>query len=525
VERVAITLKTTKSFYFLAGLSAFLLVFAQIAFAGTSDNVTGFAWIDNDGGGWVSFNATNCSPGCNAATCATSGATGCPASGTFANYGVNIGTGGKITGQAWSENLGWISFDPSVNGTCPDGTGCQASVDASGKVTGWARAIAGCQGNGVNGTGNYWDGSKCTSTQAGDATGGWDGWIKLAGTTIDGHAYGWTVDPSGYFHGYAFGSTNSGVAAEGVMGWISANCLEGHSNGTTLSSVCSTSDYKVRTTYSFGPVAKIGCGGICLGGECDSNPEWQAYQPIGCTACAFSVNSVDGTNLSTGNINCTYWKLTDTTSGAVAWQSNLASSTFPVGVQPGHYSLSLTLSDQPYNSVTNPYCAASNTSQASHLIWIKGEAQAKFKCSFDDPAAMAAMVPPQLPNWQDCTSPNNAFSKKVVKGETIYVKDSGSQYSEGSSAINSWNWNFTVDGASTNAVTNSISGWTSFTTGVNNAINLKVIDKYAGTGGNRSGCASTSFTAKKVFKWEEVSPVSMVWQYLTAAISKAFTSK
>ena len=270
------------------------------------------------------------------------------------------------------------------------------------------------------------------------------------------------------------------------------------------------------------------CGGSsCPGGYCDNfnaGTQWVMYQAVGCSACAYDVDS----SLSTG-ANCTYWSLVDG-GGNLVFHSNLSNFAFPPSVQPGSYTLQLKVSDQAYNSATNPTCAVGNTDTDSRPFLVKAEAQAKFKCSFDDPAALAAMIPPQTPNWQDCTSPNNAFSKKVVKGEKIYVTDNGSQYSGDASKINSWNWTFTVDGGAplgsvTNAVTNNSSDWTSFTTGASNVINLKVIDDCAGTGGNRSGCASTSIAASKVFKWQEVSPVSMVWQYLTATVSKMFTAQ
>ena len=78
-------------------------------------------------------------------------------------------TAGTLGGYAWSSNIGWISFNPAVNSNCPlqaeDGGNCAARVDlATGKVQGWARALAGCQND-------IWSGSTCTASSSGDANG------------------------------------------------------------------------------------------------------------------------------------------------------------------------------------------------------------------------------------------------------------------------------------------------------------------------------------------------------------------
>ena len=512
-ERAAITLKTTISIYCLAGLSAFLLVFAQSALA--LGNVGGFAWSaansvtvgDGQAVGWISFNKDTIDH-----------VAGDSASSY--DYGVSIASDGTMSGYAWAgadkvngnnEGIGWISFNSAdvqgcgASGSPCAGAACTAKVSktlSSGRynVSGWARVISVCP----------WNGTNCTGGGADSNSGGWDGCIYLGSTPKNPD--GVYVDPSGDFHGFAY--------SDMVLGYISFNCAD--CNGTNCTACTAANTYKVHTLPS-APTAKMECGGSsCPGGYCDNinaGTQWIMYKPIGCPACAYSVDS----SLSTG-ANCTYWSLTNTATGALAFQSNLSGFTFPTSVQPGNYTLRLTVSDQAYDPTANPTCAAGNTDTDSRPFWIKGEAQAKFKCSFDNPDPLVNPDPSKV-IWQDCTTPNNAFSKKVVKGETIYVTDNGSQFSEGASAINSWNWTFTVDGTPTNAATNSFSDWTSFTTGAINAINLKVIDNYAGTGGNRSGCASTSITASKVFKWQEVSPVGMIWQYLTATVSKMFTTK
>jgi len=146
------------------------------ALAGAGQNVSGYAWSSNIG--WISFNCTNDN------SCGTS------------DYGVNIDNGGNFSGYAWSPSVGLISFN--VSSGCPE-AGCvtQPKFDKStGVVTGWARA---CEGT-VNGD--------CTGASRSD---GWDGWIKLSGTTPDGNAYGPLLTDQ-TFVGYSWGSD--------VIGWL-----------------------------------------------------------------------------------------------------------------------------------------------------------------------------------------------------------------------------------------------------------------------------------------------------------------
>ncbi len=145
--------------------------------AGTGENLSGFAWGENTG--WISFNSTS--------------------DGSAVSYGVNVDTStqgaggiGLFSGYAWSENIGWISFKQSdITGICPSGA-TVARVDwSTRKVSGWARALAG------------------------DATSGWDGCIKFSN---NGNA--WTG--SGAYDGVAFSANNLVGHAWGsdVIGWI-----------------------------------------------------------------------------------------------------------------------------------------------------------------------------------------------------------------------------------------------------------------------------------------------------------------
>ena len=155
--------------------------------AGTNENVSGYAWSENIG--WISFNSTN--------------------DGSAVSYGVNLDTTnktsggiGNFSGNAWSENIGWISFNRLDTGTPPfapfsGATGPIAQVDwATGKVTGWARALSGV-----------------------GSVGGWDGWIKLSDDTVGGWSGNGVRISGNRFAGYAWGGGDTATGA-GVVGWI-----------------------------------------------------------------------------------------------------------------------------------------------------------------------------------------------------------------------------------------------------------------------------------------------------------------
>lgn len=144
--------------------------------AGAGDNVSGFAWSENIG--WISFNNTS--------------------GGGATNYGVSVDLqNGKLSGYAWSEHIGWITFNeadagaPPSDDPCPDQS-CIAKANPPGKfgeddvyINGWARALS--------------------------YGGGWDGWIRFDHGE-DNEAY---IDEDGDAHGWAWGSD--------VVGWINLN--------------------------------------------------------------------------------------------------------------------------------------------------------------------------------------------------------------------------------------------------------------------------------------------------------------
>lgn len=146
-------------------------------------NLTGWAWSEYIG--WISFAD--------------------PSGGTGIDYGVDIDIEtGKLSGQAWSENIGWISFDEADLGGCPKAP-CEALVaTTTGKVTGWARACLGTYTSS-----NEISGTCATSASRAD---GWDGWISLSKQANETIEYGVTVSGCNY-SGWAWGGD--------VIGWIS----------------------------------------------------------------------------------------------------------------------------------------------------------------------------------------------------------------------------------------------------------------------------------------------------------------
>jgi len=126
-----------------------------------SHNISGWAWSENIG--WVSFSCENCDSDNNGYV--DSGACGGDNSSTFSiDYGVDMDiNSGVLSGYAWSENIGWVSFNYSETGAPPgspdySSSGYIARTSTSTfEASGWARALA------------------ASSTYSG----GWKGWIKL----------------------------------------------------------------------------------------------------------------------------------------------------------------------------------------------------------------------------------------------------------------------------------------------------------------------------------------------------------
>jgi hypothetical protein len=85
---------------------------------------------------------------------------------------------GDFSGYAWSDNIGWVSFNRADTGNPPaapnnSGSGPIAKYDLStGNITGWMRVLSVC------------DSVPCATSGAGSNSGGWDGWIRFCDSTM-----------------------------------------------------------------------------------------------------------------------------------------------------------------------------------------------------------------------------------------------------------------------------------------------------------------------------------------------------
>ncbi|MDD3607655.1 MAG: hypothetical protein PHQ20_02570 [Candidatus Moranbacteria bacterium] len=171
-------------------LISFFLGTAIKTKAGTEHNLVGWLWGGSEdansgtttGVGWVSINNID--------------QTGNPVNGSV-NYGVNIPqVDGNLSGYAWSENLGWISFNEADLAGCPDGAACTARRIGN-NLAGWARVLS------------------IKEAYSSGNSGGWQGFIDLSNISINGDAlsgYGWNGETAGVGSNYANG-----------LGWIDFN--------------------------------------------------------------------------------------------------------------------------------------------------------------------------------------------------------------------------------------------------------------------------------------------------------------
>lgn len=208
-------------------LALFLLVFAAASIvkvqAGTEHSVTGWLWGGGAGSsdgtntnvGWISMNNTN-----------QSGAT---------NYGVNIPAGnGDVTGYAWSEYIGWVSFNSGDLAGC---TGASGARREGHFLKGWARIIS-------------------IRDAAGNA-GGWLGCIKLSSESGDPITYGVDIDKmlgvSSGSHTYAW-SDELGWIDFGQAKYTETSTLNVKPNPLTLQSGNNPGALFATLTNSSGPV-------------------------------------------------------------------------------------------------------------------------------------------------------------------------------------------------------------------------------------------------------------------------------
>ena len=144
----------------------------------------------------------------------------------------NIDTNNDGSQFAWSENGGWIDFEPSL------GPGVTVSALALtgyawGENLGWISLS--CDGTGTCGQESYGVTNDSTGGLAGYAWGENTGWISFscANTASCGTVdYGVTISTAGEFSGYAWSEN---------IGWISFSCEN--------TSSCGSENYRVTTNW------------------------------------------------------------------------------------------------------------------------------------------------------------------------------------------------------------------------------------------------------------------------------------
>ncbi len=172
----------------------FYIAVPTVASASVGDNIFGNAWSNNIG--WVSFN--NCeNPGLSS-TCGTIG------------YGVKTTAQGVVSGYAWNDNVGWISFNPADWGSCPPSGSCTSvSSYTNNWSSGWARVLS--------------------MKIAGTNNGGADGWIHLSNSSP---AYGASIGSTNVASSLGNLFSGSGTIIHSttgywwgskVVGWIDLN--------------------------------------------------------------------------------------------------------------------------------------------------------------------------------------------------------------------------------------------------------------------------------------------------------------
>jgi len=119
MNKTKLTISIILSLVFIFGFLAF-----KGSKAASSANVSGWAWSENIG--WISFNSKNCDidddgvyEGVNEGGGSTLVPTDCPVSGTAHAYGMKINPAGDISDYVWSENIGLIAFKRTDAGTPP----------------------------------------------------------------------------------------------------------------------------------------------------------------------------------------------------------------------------------------------------------------------------------------------------------------------------------------------------------------------------------------------------------------------
>ncbi|MFA6278841.1 MAG: hypothetical protein WCS97_01140 [Candidatus Paceibacterota bacterium] len=257
-KRLALTLVLLATLVFVVGIRQEEWLQIPTAHAGAGQNVSGYAWSDTVG--WISFNNIS--------------------DGSAVDYGVNINAStGNFSGYAWSDNIGWISFNETSG--CPE-SGCttQPNLNTStGAVTGWAKALS------ANGS-------------------GWDGWIKLSGpwspsVTFTANAaagYSWGSDVVGWI---SWSGSGYGVVAEAMA------CVNGANNYPT----CNTCADPLFWNESSCVTCFEGCtSGACSNGATNP-PACDVFLPT----ASLLVNGAGAATIDNGQSATLTWSSTNAT--------------------------------------------------------------------------------------------------------------------------------------------------------------------------------------------------------------------
>lgn len=389
--------------------------------ASSSDSASGYAWSENIG--WLSFNCTDLG------TCAQS------------NYGVNVDIGGTFSGYAWSEHIGWVKFDPA--GPYPSAPNTSVILNmGNNEVSGWARACAAAA-----------DPINCTGG-ANPNSGGWDGWIKFRKHSSDGGgvpSYGVTYDQTtGDFHGWAWGSD--------VVGWISMNCAEGGNGGAN---VCAQSNYKViaPSISNQPPLAIINCDPTTC---------------IGYTGDVFTLKNDSTDPNGQGDIIKSEWDVLNFGSAPDITCTSPPRCDYTVPTQSlgaGTFQATLKVEDKK---------AATSTSPPKSFT-LKQDAVASFRCSLDQAT------------WKACSD------IKATKGETVYFQDQSTP-SEGAASITAWSWSF-INGSPSSSTQQNPN--TKFQSTGSKSVSLTVTDSVGRTDTSDPVTINVGLSFPS---WEEISP-------------------
>ena len=369
-------------------------------------NVSLWAWSENIG--WISFNSTDCDP--NGDGNPSDGPAECIEPGRdyvtnpIPSYGVNINEiTGDFSGFAWSEHIGWIMFDPpGPYPFCPATTCPDGSPNYPARLDFATRKVTG------------WA-RACAGTVNGDCnsatrTDGWDGWILLGPIVKGGTDYGVWIDfdvSPAQFRNWAWG--------EEVVGWISFN--DSNTGGPI--------DYQVITTLSLpneSPSAinlSVTQGNYCFSPQPPIYLSWEYSDPDDVPPgtdpqSAYQVQVDDNSDFSSPEID----------SGKVSSSSN---SYAPIGLS--------------YNT----------TSYWRVMVWDSNDTPSDDWIVYQDdvPPPESFTTPLHAYPWPDFThSPQNPAAGEVVQfTDTSTCWDATqSSYSCKNNVNNPYQWDFEDDG-------------------------------------------------------------------------------